>query len=107
MRSDEANCRVEPIRMAEFYLVDWKALRSILGWSQYAASDFLGLSRSNIAAHERKGYISADAWSRIEPMVELAIELRRQAKDSPVPALPSGIAPNITATIELGVRCEE
>lgn len=89
--------------MVEYYLVDWKALRSVLGWSQYVASDFLGLSRSNIAAHERKGYISADAWARIEPMVEMALELRRQAKDSPVPALPSGVAPHITATIELEV----
>jgi len=95
------------MRIEEFYLVDWKALRSILGWSQYSAADFLGLSRSNIAAWERKGYVSAEAWSRIEPMVELSIELRRQAKGSPIRALPIGIAPNITATIDLGIRCDE
>jgi len=85
----------------EFYSIDWKALRRLLGWSQYAAADFLGIARHNVLHWERAGYIPAAAWDRLESFVELAMELRRQAEVSPVQVYPRHDRPRITAKIEI------
>ena len=85
----------------EFYSIDWKALRRLLGWSQYAAADFLGINRYNVLHWERAGYIPAAAWSRLEAFVELAMALRRQAEVSPIQVYPRHDRPRITAHIEI------
>jgi len=72
-----------------------------MGWSQYAAADFLGMSRSNIVHMERKGYIPKTAWERIDLMVNCAIRIREKAASDPIKVLPSGFEPNITQTVEI------
>ena len=85
----------------DYHRIDWKALRDLLGWTQYHAAKALGLSRPNILHMERKSYIPAKAWARLEPLVEAALELRRVTEADPLRVLPSGHKPEITHEIEV------
>ena len=85
----------------DYHRIDWKALRSILGWTQYHAAEQLGLSRPNILHMERKGYISSRAWARLKPIVEATLELQRVTETDPLRVLPMGHKPEITHEIEV------
>ena len=84
-----------------YHRINWKALRPLLGWTQYHAAAALGLSRPNILHMERKSYISSRAWARLEPLVEAALQLQRVTETDPLRVLPMGHKTEITHHIEV------
>jgi len=90
-------------KIDHYYKIDWKNLRKVMGWSQYAAADFLGMSRSNIVHMERRGYIPSRAWKRIEAMVNQAVSIKEASKTDPIPVLPSGTEPDILGRIDIPI----
>ncbi len=85
----------------DYHRIDWRALRARLRWTQYDAAAALGLSRPNILHMERRGYIPARAWARLEPLVKATLELQRVTETNPLRVLPSGHKPEITHEIEV------
>lgn len=97
----EATDTTEATPIDDYHQINWKALRALLRWTQYDAAAAIGLSRPNILHMERRGYIPARAWDRLEPLVKATLQLQRTTDADPLRVLPRGHRPEITHAIEV------